>query len=74
MLTGGDDVSDELLTVHADLHRGPVLRQLRGKLQLLVGLQGAMFGEFGHSFLQAVALRASAGFVPFWSRSSCSQR
>lgn len=45
MLAGGDNVCDELLAVHAHLHGGPVLGQLRRKLQLLMGLQGAVFGQ-----------------------------
>lgn len=45
MLAGGDDFRDELLTVHAHLHGGPVLRQLGGKLQLIVGLQRAVLGK-----------------------------
>lgn len=32
-----DDVVDELLAVHADLHGAPVLRELLGKLHLVFG-------------------------------------
>ena len=45
MLAGGDDVVDELLAVHTDLHGGPVLGQLRRKLQVITGFEGPVFGE-----------------------------
>lgn len=46
---GRDEVCDELLAVHADLHGDPVLRQLLGQLQLvlraLVPAAAAVLGQ-----------------------------
>lgn len=36
VLAGRDDLRDELLAVHTDLHGDPVLRQLLGQLQLVL--------------------------------------
>ena len=51
MLAGGDDVVDELLAVHTDLHGGPVLGQLRRKLQVIAGFEGPVFGQPEHRFV-----------------------
>lgn len=49
---GGDDLSDEFLTVHTDLHSRPVLRQLLGQLQVVLGL-AALFAGVLRQFVNA---------------------
>lgn len=52
-LAGGDDLCDELLAVHADLHGHPVLRQFLGQLRpvlrrVILATTAAVFGKPEH--------------------------